>query len=92
MLVEQRTGFLNSRPCAPGSIPGGTTEKRLLHYGEVFFCYARHEHCLTSASPEGARIHSLGGRPGQKYKNTGDEETQGDALGVHNKTELAKAE
>ena len=27
VLVEQRTGFLNSCPCVPGSIPGGTTEK-----------------------------------------------------------------
>ena len=38
-LVEQRT----ENPCVPGSIPGGTTEKRELNW-VLFFCVAK---CVT---------------------------------------------
>ena len=34
-LVEQRT----ENPCVPGSIPGGTTEKRELLYSNSLFWY-----------------------------------------------------
>ena len=35
-LVEQRT----ENPCVPGSIPGGTTNKKRLRQIEVFFLFA----------------------------------------------------
>ena len=34
-LVEQRT----ENPCVPGSIPGGTTQKRVTHLSDSFFVY-----------------------------------------------------
>ena len=34
-MVEQRT----ENPCVPGSIPGGTTRKRVTHLSDSFFCF-----------------------------------------------------
>ena len=34
-MVEQRT----ENPCVPGSIPGGTTQKRVTHLSDSFFVY-----------------------------------------------------
>ena len=58
VLVEQRTGFLNSCPCVPGSIPGGTTEKASSLRGSLFFCVSRAKDWILEFLPLRPRFDS----------------------------------
>ena len=49
-LVEQRT----ENPCVPGSIPGGTTAKRLTKVGRFFVL--GWSGCLASQNPHGVDV------------------------------------
>ena len=69
----------------PGRCPG--LRKPLGFHPVHIRQYGLHERAL-----KGQQVHSPGQHPGQKYKNTGDEETQGYTLCIHDQIELAKVE